>query len=437
MKNIYETPKRFLTARNIGIWTLFYFVLYIILLFKFAEIKDIGSTALLFHIYSITVFVYIVSRFGIAYYYQIHYQVVKNRYQPTVTFAVPTLNEEKVIKDTILHIARSNYLKDKFNVIVVNDGSTDNTLKRMYEAKRIAKKQYGIKVEVINWEKNRGKRQGMAECVRRSKNDIVVFVDSDTLVGPDAIRHLVKHFKDPKIGAVAAHGYVANANKNFLTKMQDVRYFVAFKAYKSAEAFFGTVTCCSGCGSAYRRKYVMEFLNEWVNQTFLGVKGTYGDDRSMTNFVLKNGYFTVFEPQAIVHTHVPETFKQFMKQQLRWKKSWIKETLKASTFMWKRHPFMALSFYTSFILTVLSPLVFIRAVVWRPLFNSVSPIYYIIGLLLMVTAYGLYYYAHTKDHKWVYGVIFSIFYQIILIWQLPYALLKLRDGQWGTRKGVS
>lgn len=435
-EKVYKKIRKFFTSKRIVAWALFYLILYIIFLFKFSETKYFNNTSAFFHIYSIVVFVYIISRFGVSYYYQPHQKIKKNKsYQPTVTFSVPTLNEEKVIKKTILKIARSNYPKDKFDIIAVNDGSTDATLERMREAKKIAWDKYGVKVQVIDWKTNRGKREGMAEGVRKSKNDLVVFIDSDTLVDRNMIRHMVKHFNNKSVGAVAAHGYLANAGKNMITKMQDVRYFVAFKAYKSAEAFFGTVTCCSGCGSAYRREYIMKFLDDWQYQTFLGIKGTYGDDRSMTNFMLHHGYVTVFEPKAIVHTYVPETFRQFMRQQLRWKKSWVKESLKASKFMWKRHPFMALSFYVSIMLTLVSPIILFRAVIYRPLIEGFSPVYYFLGLLMMATIYGLYYYAHTEDKKWAYGVIFSVFYQIVLIWQLPWAIFKLRDGRWGTRSG--
>jgi hyaluronan synthase len=171
------------------------------------------------------------------------------------------------------------------------------------------------------------------------------FIDSDSFVEKNTAREIVKYFIDGKVGAVAGHTFVANAEKNLLTKMQSVRYFIAFKAYKSAEALFGTVTCCSGCCSAYRRSYILPFINEWRNQRFLGVKCTYGDDRSLTNYLLRRGYKTVFSPTATAHTFVPETVSQYLRQQLRWKKSWFRENLMAGLFIWKRNPLMSLSFY--------------------------------------------------------------------------------------------
>ena len=79
-----------------------------------------------------------------------------------------------------------------------------------------------------------------------------------------------------------------NLHDTWLTKMQAVRYFVAFKVVKAAESLFNAVTCCSGCFSAYRREAVMPHLEWWEDQTFLGVESTFGDDRSLTNCVLRD-----------------------------------------------------------------------------------------------------------------------------------------------------
>jgi hyaluronan synthase len=273
----------------------------------------------------------------------------------------------------------------------------------------------------------------MAECVKRSRNEIIVFIDSDSFVEPSTARELVKYFIDPKVAAVAGHTYVANADTNTLTKMQDVRYFVAFKAYKAAEALFGAVTCCSGCCSAYRKESVLEVLDKWLKQRFLGIQCTYGDDRSLTNFLLQKGYKALFAPEATAYTFVPDTFRKFMRQQLRWKKSWTRECLKASCFIWKKNPIMAVSFYLGIILPLFAPIVVLRALIWYPYATGKTPWFYLMGLLLIAVVYGLYYFIHTKDRKWIFGVLFATFYAVVLIWQLPWAILNLRDPKWGTR----
>ena len=416
---------------NINSLIIFFSLIYVVLVIKLVTLQTIDNN-ILFGAYSILVSFYILSRFGLAYFYEPDASLFDKNYSPTVSFAVPSKNEGENIRETIVRIAQTDYPKSKFDIIVINDGSTDNTLGEMLKAKEIAKK-IGVNVVVVDWKVNKGKREGMAECIRKSKNDIIIFIDSDSFVDKDTAKELVKYFIDKKVAAVAGHAYVANANKNALTKMQAVRYYVAFKAYKSAEALFGTVTCCSGCCSAYKREYLMDVLDPWLKQSFLGVRCTYGDDRSLTNFLLKKNYTTVYSHEAKAYTFVPDTFRGFMKQQLRWKKSWIRESMKAAQFMWRKNPIMSFSFYLGFALPLVAPIIIFRALIWYPYVTWRLPLFYLFGLALMAVIYGLYYYIHTSDKKWVYGVLFATFYTLILVWQLPWAMLNLRDGSWGTR----
>lgn len=417
--------------RRINIWIIFYLCVYVVSIIKLVTIQYIDNS-IIFGIYSIIVSLYILSRFALAYFYEPESIQFDKNYEPTISFAVPSKNEEKNIKETIIRIAKIDYPKNKFNIIAVNDGSDDNTLQKMRGAQRIAAR-IGVKVKIINWKKNRGKREGMAECIKKSNNEIIVFIDSDSFIEPDTPRELMKYFCDNKVAAVAGHGYVANADRNFITKMQAVRYFVAFKAYKGAESLFGAVTCCSGCCSAYRKKYLLEILDKWFNQSFLGIRCTYGDDRSLTNFLLQKGYKALFAPKAAAYTFVPDTFKKFMRQQLRWKKSWVRESLKAGFFMWRKNPIMAISFYLGVALPLIAPVIVVRALIWYPYATGKAPYFYLGGLALMAVIYGLYYYVYTNDKKWIYGVLFATFYTLVLIWQLPWAILNLRDPKWGTR----
>ena len=122
-----------------------------------------------------------------------------------------------------------------------------------------------------------------------------------------------------------------------------------------------------------------------------------------------------------------------MKQQFRWKKSWVRESLKAGSFIWKRNPIMAISFYLGFVLPLVAPIIVFRALIWYPFVTNLLPWFYLLGLILMAIIYGLYYYIYTADKKWPYGVFFATFYTLVLIWQLPWAILNLRDSSWGTR----
>lgn len=412
-------------------WTLLLVLVYAVLLIKFLNLEHLNGGFLLVF-YSIGVSTYMLSRFAIAHFYKINDEHFDPSFEPTVTFGIPSKNEGENIYETVVRIAKIDYPKNKFRIIVINDGSTDNTLKEMYRAQAWAKKR-GVRVRVIDWKKNRGKREGMARCIKATKSDFVIFVDSDSFIDTNTTRELLKYFSNPKVGAATAHCYVANEKQNYLTKMQAVRYYVAFRAYKGAESVFGTVTCCSGSCSAYRRSYVNEIVDGWLAQSFLGVTCTYGDDRSLTNALLKKGYDALYAPNANVYTFAPDNMRQYMKQQLRWKKSWFRECVRASTFMWRRNPIQSVSFYLSFILPLMAPFVVLKALVWYPLTHQQPPSYYIMGVLVMSVIYGLYYGIYANDRHWVKAVLYSSALSIALSWQLLYAIATIRDSRWGTR----
>jgi hyaluronan synthase len=428
-----EKSKSILISWKMKLATFIFFsAIFTVLVLKIVGNREFMNHDFLFLFYSTAVSLYLISRFALAYFYRpVDAKFTKN-IEPTVSFAVPSKNEGEHIRETIMRMVASDYPKEKFDIIAINDGSTDNTLEEMLIAKELARKE-GVNVKVVDWQENKGKREGMAECVKQSDKDIVLFVDSDSFIEPNMMKKMVKYFELKNVGAVAGQAFVANADVNFLTHMQSVRYYVAFRAFKSSEALFGSVTCCSGCLAAYRRSAILPLMDKFTNQYFLGVKCTYGDDRSLTNLLLKNNYDTIFAPDAIAYTFVPDNFKQYVKQQLRWKKSWFRESFMASFFMWRRNVLMSLSFYLGFILPLFAPLILVRALVWYPIKSNYIPLYYIFGLLIMALIYGLYYYRHTKDKNWFSGTIFTVFFNLVLFWQLPYALLKIRDSKWGTR----
>ncbi len=406
----------------------FFVTLYLIVLLKVVTYETVYDDVI-FGGYSLLITTYILSRFLLAYF---HKQVrVDRSYEPSVSFVVPAKNEGDNIAETLHRFGQVDYPKEKIEVIAINDGSTDHTLSEMRRAAAEIAPRVGSAV-VIDWPVNRGKRAGMAEGTKLAKNEIVIFVDSDSFIQRDAVRHLVKYFADPAVGGVSGHTDVENINTNLLTQMQAARYYIAFSVYKAAESAFGLVTCLPGCQSAYRRSYVLEFIDAWLEQKFLGAECTFGDDRSLTNFMIRK-YRTVYSAEALATTVVPDTFATYLKQQQRWKKSWARETWIAATFVWRKNPLASFSFYVYTILAFASPIVFVRAVVWLPVTESVLPSVYLIGLFLMLFLQGIYYRIRVGPRPWLLAIAASWFYSLILMWQLPWAIITIRDSRWGTR----
>lgn len=426
---LFEKAMSIVREAQLSKWVVFYFAIYIVFVIKLGTARELGDN-IIFGSYSILVAGYIISRFLLAYFYNPAVQR-DTEHEPTVSFITPAKNEEKYIGMTLRGMLEVDYPARKIEIIAVNDGSTDRTLEEMMRVRQEAG-QKEVKMRVISWKQNRGKRRAMAEGACLATGEILFFIDSDSFVKPLTVKETVKYFADPQVAAVSGHADVYNAHANLLTRMQAVRYFIAFKVYKGAEALFGSVTCCSGCSGAYRKAYVMEVLEPWLKQTFLGAPCTFGDDRSLTNFLLKK-WKVIYAPEAQVTTVVPDTWETFLKQQLRWKKSWTRESLRAGVFMWRKHPLMAFSFFLGVLLPLVAPVIVLRALVWLPVAEGIMPLFYIFGIVLMAFIYGIYYRIYRKDGLWMYGILFVFFYVSFLVWQLPYAIFTLRNGAWGTR----
>jgi hyaluronan synthase len=377
-------------------------------------------------LYSLAVGFYLVSRFIFSFFYRPP-RAQPDGDLPSVSVVVPVFNEENHIERTLVCALECVYPADKIEIIAVNDGSSDNTL----EVMRRMNERYPELI-VVDLARNVGKRQALATGARLSVGEIVVFIDSDSFLRPDAIRNLVDSFADPKVAAVCGHCEVENKWTSFLTRIQAVRYFVSFRIMKAAESIFDTVTCMSGPLSAYRRSLLMEVVDDWVGQTFLGKKATFGDDRSMTNFLLK-GHKMIYDSRARTATVVPEEYGEFFRQQMRWKRSWFRESMRASRIVWRREPLMSLSFYLGVILPILSPAIVFRALLYEPLVNNLLPLTYIMGIVLMSMLMSSTYLFIKRSRLWFYGIPFCFFYMLLLVWQMPIAIATFWYTKWGTR----
>jgi len=337
-------------------------------------------------------------------------------------------NEEDHIAEVVRRCFQARYPADKMELIVIDDGSTDRTWDVL---KRLAP-QYN-KLTIHRFKRNKGKRHGMAWGALQSQSEILVFMDSDSMLEPEAFYRIIQPFHDERVGAVAGHTDIIVEPNNFISKIEAVRYFVSQRVMKAAESVFGAVTCCPGPLSAYRREAVLRILNGWLNQKFMGAAATFGDDRSLTNRILRD-YRIVYHAGARCRTFAPEKWRTFLKQQLRWKKSWARETLSAACHMWREHPVAAMSYYLSIVITLTSPFAVLRAFVYSPIvLGAFACVPYVMGLMLVFLLLGAVYYYHTQSRYWYYGLIFAAVYSWIFSLQTYYAIMTVRENHWGTR----
>ena len=389
------------------------------------------------YLYSIIAAVFLLSRYLFATFYRP--VKVDPNYTPGVTVIIPCFNEEEWIQRTIQSCINQDYPVDKLEVIVVDDCSNDHSvekIKEMIDQLKAGDKEnrYQLEGRISYYVQpvNKGKRDAMALGASKAQHELLVFVDSDSFVDPFAVRNIVQPFKDEKMGGVSGRTDVANTYTNSLTKMQSVRYYIAFRVMKAAEGYFDAVTCLSGPLSCYRKDLVLKYTDAWLNQKFLGQRATFGDDRSMTNFILRHNR-TTYQDTAVCSTIVPNSYKMFLKQQMRWKRSWLRESLIAARYIWKKEPFMALCFYMGLVVPIAAPIIVLYNLIYVPIMHRVFPSTFLIGMLMMALLMSMAQLFLRRSTTWLYGMWFCLYYEAVLLWQMPVAWFTFWKSTWGTR----
>jgi hyaluronan synthase len=415
-------------------------LLFFIVLLKSKTTNDFRLEPYLF-VYAIFVTTFALSRIISAMLYENSFKtlldenVYENKleaedYEPKVAFIIPCKNEERDIGDSVFKCYQIDYPRNKIEVIIINDGSTDRTMLILNELKK-----YYPSLKIIDWPKNQGKRWAMSAGFVTSSAEILIQLDSDSHIEPSTFRNLIVPFRNPEVAAVCAYGEPKNADKNILTRMQAAYYFVSFRILKAAESTYDTVFCCSGCCSAYRKKDVISVMYKWLGERFLGLPVTWGDDRALTSQLLKAGKKTVFNSYARAYTVVPEKMKKLLIQQLRWKKSWIVNFFFTSRYILRKQPFVAVFYYfpLSFI-SFLTPVMAFRSLILAPVTKGIMPLQYISGILLLSAILVIYYHYIEKENKyWPYFFLWSIFNMFILSFVIVLAAIRIQDRGWGTR----
>ncbi len=351
---------------------------------------------------------------------------------PPITVIIPAYNEGPMVMKSIASVALALYPKERLEILVIDDGSTDDTWRYIKQSAA----QFPGRITPIRFPKNRGKRDALAEGFAKARGEIVVTIDSDSAIDPRALLAVAGPFRDPEIGAVAGKVAVYNRRRGIIPRMLHVRFILSFDLLRAVESSYRTVYCCPGALTAYRTSVVRSVLERWSTQTFWGVPCTYGEDRALTNFILEAGFHTVYQRTAIVHTVAPETYGKLCKMFLRWDRSYIREEIRFQSIVWKR------------------PLIpRCIALCERLITNLRYPVNYAILFLLIYLAFGkpfmilrlltaigimsffnmLYFLRSERSMDFLYGILYAYFGFFTLFWIFPYAFFTIRARSWLTR----
>jgi hyaluronan synthase len=286
-------------------------------------------------------------------------------------------------------------------------------------------------------EANGGKRHAQDHAVRAGSGDLVLTIDSDTQVAPDGVLRMVEQFDDDAIGAATGSVRVSNAGTNLLTRLIDLRYWVAFHQERASHSLFGAVLCCSGPLSMYRRSVLDVVWSRYMAQTFRGLPCTYGDDRHLTNLVLGEGHRTRFAPYAGCITSAPTSIPGYLRQQTRWNKSYYRELLWTLAFLPRLSRMMAVEVAVQAVLPFLLVLAVVATAARAVAEGPHVLIRYAVVVAAMAVLHCLFGLIRTRDWRFLLLVVYGFLHALLLIPVRIRALLTLDDNSWGTRTGAA
>jgi hyaluronan synthase len=392
---------------------------------------------------------------------------------PLISIVVPAKNEEKNIRNCVQSCLDQTY--EQKEIIIVNDGSTDRTGEILDE---IRKENRTETFHILHLSKSVGKKRAVEAASEIARGEIYAFMDSDCDMAPDAVQKAAKIFNnDRKLGALTCHGRVRDAQRgNTIEKFQQVYIDISCRSIKAAESSFRSVTCCSGSLSFYRRVAIQEFIHEWANDRFLGIDFKFCTDRRMTAHVLatrskhdtsaekkrndhmpilqtgaddietmKNSYdpdteisstpikWNVEYSNSIkVNVGVPKTFESLARQQIRWKKSFIRSLFATGGIFWKRPSFIALLYYIQIAMKLIRPYILFYTIAILPIKGDFTSIlFWVAGVMFTGMIYSVEYrLRNPHDGLWLYRPLFTFITTFVYTWLLIYSAITIRNRSW-------
>lgn len=346
----------------------------------------------------------------------------KEYYKP-VSIIIPCYNEDPtLLKECVESCINSD---GKHQIILINNNSSNADCLKMIDFFRKDRQ-----ILVLD-EKKQGKRFAHSKGLKYAKYDIIVFIDSDTIVKNDSILNLIKPLQNKNIGACCGHIQIKN-DKRFFTKCLDTMYWNSFEFYRYATSSLGYLYVCSGALAAYRKDLLLKLESEYLNQKFFGRPCSISDDTFMTvriqsRFGMKIAYCS----NAIAYTYSPETFNGFWKQLVRWRQGFLRESIQ----MW-REPKKNIKFLfidAQFNLLVQTAIVFLRFLFFISLIlnfsvlNLISYLLFFIISSILLSAYQII----CRPKKILYILTYSFIYNFFFVFTLIHAYIKIGDqGKW-------
>lgn len=369
---------------------------------------------------------------------------------PLVTCLVAVHNDEAIIADCVRSLCGQTYPHTE--VIVIDDASTDGTAAVLDQLART------LPVRVIHLPTNVGKKSALARGAETAAGSVFAFADSDSTWGRDSLDRIVRILLgDAGIGAVSGHCRARNPHTNLVTRVQDTWYEGQFAVRKAFESVFGAVTCVSGPLAVFRREAIYNLFPAWERDSFLGDAFRFATDRTLTGYVLgaesvgpalvartpeespflatrhpTRKWRVVYCKSAKAWTQVPDSLPRVLRQQARWKKSFVRNIFLTGRFYWRRPLPAALVYYLHILFVLAGPLVAFRHMVLLPLDGNLTSMFlYVFGITVIGSAFGLAHKAEEPDTSgWMYRPLMSLLSTLVLSWLIFYSIATIKKMTW-------
>ncbi|MBS7633859.1 glycosyltransferase family 2 protein [Candidatus Bathyarchaeota archaeon] len=242
---------------------------------------------------------------------------------PTVSIIVPAKNEEKVVGRLLDALLRLDYPREKREILLVEDGSTDRTFRICEE---YAKRHPG-RIRLLHKSASDGKPSALNYALKHAEGEVVAFFDADNLPYSDALKRAAEYFSDPSVAAVQGRLCSINADENMLTKFVSYEEAVWCETYLRGKDVLGLFVHLKGSCQFIRRN-VLEKLNGFDEDAL-------SEDMELSARLTENGYRIRYASDVRSRQETPSRVRQFFRQRTRWFRGTMQAAFKYSRLMAK------------------------------------------------------------------------------------------------------
>jgi biofilm PGA synthesis N-glycosyltransferase PgaC len=243
-----------------------------------------------------------------------------DRALPMVTLVVPAYNEGLVIQPALRSLLQLDY--PNYEIVVIDDGSKDDTYEKAME---VAAESHEIPIRVIT-KPNGGKAEALNTGMSVARGEFILNMDGDTKLSRNTLRACIRHFENPRIGAVAGNVKVIN-RENIWTNIQALEYVEGLAMARKAQSFMRSVNIIPGPLGMFR-KSVLQQAGGYDHHTF-------AEDCDLTLKLLMRGWHVAYEPNAIAWVETPSRLLDLLKQRYRWTRGILQAIAKHRSALWQ------------------------------------------------------------------------------------------------------